>query len=225
MSNKARAFEITWPLFQGEKAQPFSEDPAQPVKEHAPTSADLVALCEDESLPETTEASEQEVRRLRDSLPPPTVAPDWMRAAQALITGLQALVERGSVEPHELVAVARTWAAWSLAGVAEPQVLRVAHLVSRAHAALRELTQTGPELHARLRAAAGVLHSGLPASVRERMPLQRVVYLVYQLREFSDPWRAVVEGTAELLGWKDYARAHAAAAISAMMARASTRTG
>jgi hypothetical protein len=66
-----------------------------------------------------------------------------------------------------------------------------------------------------LRAAASVLHSGLPVSVQKRMPLERVVHVTRLLHEEINSWAAIVEGTAELLGWKDYARVHAASVIRA----------
>jgi hypothetical protein len=213
---KRHVLETTWPLFH-DKAGAFPLDPADLVTEHAPPLGQLQALSRKEDPPGAAEACERAEQRLRNTLPPPSVAPEWMRAAQALATELTQLQARGTITPSEYAAIARTWAAWTLAGIPERQVLRVAHLVSRAHAAVRSSTQTGPEQHSALRAAAGVLHSRLPKTLQERMPIQRVVFVVYQLLETADPWAAVVEGTAELLGWKDYARSHAAAIIRRVM--------
>jgi hypothetical protein len=211
--HKTRALVITWPLFHGEQAVPFPADPAQAVAEQAPPAEELQAWARSDVPPVPSAAFEEAERRLRDSVPPSSAAPDWARAAQALSSELTRLVARGSVTPSEHAAIARAWVAWALGGVSERHVLRVAHLVSRCHAAIRRLSLAGPELHSALRAAAGVLHSRLPTALRERMPVGRVVFVVYELRDMADPWTAVVEGTAELVGWTDYARAHAAAAI------------
>jgi hypothetical protein len=215
--HKSRALVITWPLFHGEQAVPFPADPAQPLADLAPPSEELRAWAGRDDPPVPSAAIEEADQRLRDSVPPSSAAPDWARAAQALSRELGRLLRQGSVTPIEQAAIARAWVAWTLGGVPERHVLRVAHLVSRCHAAIRDLSQSGPELHAALRAAAGVLHGQMPTALRERMPLGRVVFVVYQLREMADPWAAVVEGTAELVGWKDYARAHAAAAIRMIM--------
>ncbi|MFC1643409.1 hypothetical protein ACFL5O_12140 [Myxococcota bacterium] len=217
---RKRALEITWPFYQDAPGCPFPDDPSEAVNDESPAPAQLSHLADCVDLPESTGDSEQAIGKLRDSIPPASEAPEWKRAARALIQQLEALVDRESVDATDQVGVARAWAAWSLGGTSEPQVVRVAHLVSRAHAAIRGLAATGPELHPSLRAAAGVLHGVLPANLQGRMPLQRVVFAVYQLHEIAEPWRAVVEGTAELLGWTDYARSHAAAAIRTAIERA-----
>ncbi len=214
---KTRALVITWPLFPDETAPPFPADPAQPVAEFAPPSVELQALARDDEPPAPSAASQEAEQRLRASVPPSWAAPDWARAAQALIAELSRLVESGSAAPSEQAAIARAWLAWSMGGISEAHLLSVAHLVSRCHTAVRNLKQSGPELHSALRAAAGVLHGRLPAALRERMPLGRVVFMVYELRDLADPWAAVVEGTAELVGWKDYARSHAAALVRTVM--------
>jgi hypothetical protein len=53
--------------------------------------------------------------------------------------------------------------------------------------------------------------------VRDRMPLERAVHVVRRLRDEADSWAAIVEGTSELLGWKDHARTHAATVIRALL--------
>ena len=63
--------------------------------------------------------------------------------------------------------------------------------------------------------------AGLPRKVRERMPLERVVVAVRKLREQADPWAGIVEGTADLAGWKDYARIHAASVLRAVIEKRS----
>jgi hypothetical protein len=51
------------------------------------------------------------------------------------------------------------------------------------------------------------------------MPQQRVALVVEMLDQATSPWPAIVEGTADLLGWKDYARSHAAAVIRSVLER------
>jgi hypothetical protein len=179
-----------------------------------PNAAELHALEQNTELPETTEQAEGDLRRLRESLPPASA--EWVRAARALVDWLSERLERGEIDAVEQAAVARTWAAFALGGVTPPQVLRVAHVVSRAHHAIREAPQA-ERLEAAYVSCAGVLHAGLPRAVRERMPLDRTVQVVRRLHGQADAWSAVVEGTSELLGWNDYARAHAASVLRAVI--------
>jgi hypothetical protein len=212
---RERNLEITWPLFGESQRQPFPVDPRQTLSPYAPPSEELARLADGSELPpETTEQVEREARRLRESLPP--MAPEWMRAARALADWLEQRIARGTVNPGEQAAIARTWAAFALGGATEPQILRVAHLVHRAHVAVRELPRDD-RLPLSLRAAASVLHSGLPTTVQKRMPLERVVYVMRLLHEEINSWAAIVEGVGELLGWKDYARIHAASVIRAVI--------
>lgn len=213
--NRSRSLEITWPLF-GE-GTPFPADPTQSMRSFAPTDAELKAFAELDDLPESTEQAEQEARKLRESLPPH--APDWMRAARALADWLEQRIAAGTVAPVEQAAIARTWAAFSLGGVSEPQVVRVAHVADRAYQAIRESAQVRADPHAAIAACASVLHKTLPRAVRARMPLERAVYVVRKLKDEADAWAAIVEGTSELLGWKDYARAHAASVLRALIER------
>ena len=212
---KNKSFEITWPLF-GDKS-PFPADPGQSMRPFALTDEDLKAFAELEDLPESSEQSEREARKLRESLPPQ--APEWMRAARALADWLEARIAEGKAEPVQQAAIARTWAAFSLAGVTEPQVLRVAHVVDRAYQAIRESPRSPAELQAAIAACSSVLHQTLPRGVRARMPLERATQVVRKLKDEADAWAAIVEGTSELLGWKDYARVHAASVIRALIER------
>jgi hypothetical protein len=136
-----------------------------------------------------------------------------MRAARTLIDWLDERVQRGTLGPLEEATIARTWTAFALGGSTVPQIRKVAHLVSRAHHAIRETPRGERELQTALMDCARVVHSGLPGPVKSRMPLERAVQVVRMLRGEPDPWAAVVAGTSELLGWTDYARAHAAAVI------------
>ncbi len=213
MDSPKRNLEITWPLFGS--AQPFPADAERTVHDFEPPAADLQAMEASPEPPDSTERIEREVRRLRESLPP--TAPDWMRAARALADWLEIRIKRGYVAPVEEAAIARSWAAFSLGGVTEPQIFKIARVVQRAHAAIRETPRGASELQAAIHACAGVLHAGLPRPVRERMPLERVVATVRKLREQADGWAAIVEGVADLAGWKDYSRIHAASVIRAVV--------
>jgi hypothetical protein len=148
---------------------------------------------------------------MRESLPP--AAPEWMRAARALADWLEFRIRRGHVLPVEEAAIARTWAAFALGGLTEQHVLQIARVVQRAHAAIREAPSSAGNVQQTINACAGVLYGSLPRAVRERMPLERVVGTVRALREEADPWAAIVEGVADIAGWRDYARIHAASVI------------
>jgi hypothetical protein len=215
-------FAATWPLF-GDAAPPaFPAHPATTVHQLAPPSADLAALAGRSAPPSVAaKQAERDRRRLAGSTAPEE--PEWRRAASALSEWLQARIAHGSVVPVEQAAIARAWAAFCLGGVSEPQILRVAHIVQRAHSAIRESRRGQEDLQAALHAAAGVLHAGLPTAIRQRMPLDRVAYVVRKLREEPDAWTAIVQGTTELLGWTDYARVHAASAIRAVLERSRAR--
>ncbi len=208
-SNKQRNLEITWPLFGD--AQPFPADPQRAVTDFEPPAAELKALETSAEPPDSSERIERDVRRMRESLPP--AAPEWMRAARALADWLEFRIRRGHVLPVEEAAIARTWAAFSLGGLTEQNVLQMARVVQRAHAAIREAPCGSGESHPVIVACAGVLYGSLPRAVRERMPLERVVATVRMLREEADPWAAIVEGVSDIAGWRDYARIHAASVI------------
>jgi hypothetical protein len=215
-------FAATWPLFGDAGAPAFPAHPATTVHQLAPPSSDLAALA-GRSVPPSVAAkqNERERKRLAGAVGPEE--PEWRRAATALADWLHARLEQGSIEPVEQAAIARAWAAFCLGGVTEPQILRVAHIVQRAHSAIRESPRGHNDLQAAFQAAAGVLHAGLPTAIKQRMPLDRVVYVVRKLREEADAWTAIVQGTTELLGWTDYARVHAATAIRAVLERSRTR--
>lgn len=213
MSSKKPSLEITWPLYGGGQARPFSSDPDIALNAFAPTPDQLSELAQRTDLPDSNEEAEREARRLHESRPPG--APEWLQAAQALSQALGQLIARGSAGTVEQAAVARAWAAWCLGGASEAHVLKVAHVVGRAHAAIRQSQRT--DISSAITACASVLHSNLPSVIRERMPFARIVLLVRALRDQADAWAAVVEGSAELLGWKDYALGHAASVIRAVI--------
>lgn len=221
MAHSEPKLHITWPLRDDEASEPFPPDAAQAVSTYAPAQRELQELRtrpplpDSEPAPAVPAAPETLRTALLGSLPPS--APEWMQAARALSQALEEMIARGQIDSVEQAAIARSWAAWSLGGVTSSHVLRVAHLVSRAHSAIQSVRVTGAVLEAAYRDCAGVLHAGLPTVIRNRMPFRRIDPIVRRLREVVDPWAAVVEATSELLGWSDYARFHAAAVIRAVI--------
>lgn len=211
MPDPKRNLEITWPLF-GE-SQPFPADAGRTVTDFQPSAADLVALESSDEPPDSTERIEREVRRMRESLP--ATAPEWMRAARAMADWLEIRIQRGSVEAVEEATIARTWAAHSLGGLSEHDVFKIARLVQRAHSAIQEASHG--DVQVAVEACARVLCAGLPRSVRQRMPLERVALTVRRLLEQTDSWAALVEAVADIAGWKDYGRIHAASVIRAVI--------
>jgi hypothetical protein len=217
-SSPAKSFAATWPLFGNAVTGSFPAHPATTVHQLAPPSSHLAALA-DRAAPESAKKADRQPRQLGGS----SDGPEWLRAATSLSLWLDERIERGTVEPVEQAAIARAWAAFCLGGATEPQILRVAHMVQRAHAAIRESPRGHQDLQAAFHAAAGVLHVGLPGIIKQRMPFERVVYVVRRLREEADAWTAIVQGTTDLLGWTDYARVHAATAIRAVLERSRSR--
>jgi len=213
MSDKKRNLEITWPLFGD--SQPFPADAERTVTDFEPPDSELQALKTSAEPPDSTERIEREVRQMRESLPP--AAPEWMRAARALADWLETRIKRGYVAPVEEAGIARTWAAFSLGGVTDQEVFKIARVVQRAHAAIRDTPRNTSDLQLAVNACAGVLYAGLPRKVRERMPLERVAAAVRGLSQQADGWAAIVEGVADIAGWKDYARIHAASVVRAVI--------
>jgi len=207
----------TWPLFEEGKARQFPADPKQTLSSSSPGESELAALDRRDEFNDTPDSLQKNARRAPESLPP--MAPEWMRAARALADWLEERIRNGSVNAVEQAAIARTWAAWSMSGASEAHILRVAHLVGRAHSAIRATPRQQQQLQAAYQACAGVLHSSLPSALRDRMPFERALFVVRKLHDEADHWAAIVDGTAELLGWKDYARVHAAAVLRAMIER------
>lgn len=212
-------FDITWPLYQADPNRRLPEDPSTTFEPYTPESGLLTELSELPDVPESSGTEAEDARRLQESVPPP--APDWMRAAQTLVNQLNGLLQAPeAISPEQEAAIARTWAAWSMGGVSEAQLLRVAHLVMRAHNALAQVRpRDADELNAAHVAAARVLQAGLPSALRACVPFERTLLVVRQLHATSDLWAAVVEGSAELLGWTHYAKIHAAAVIRAAVER------
>jgi hypothetical protein len=207
----------TWPLFDEDQPRKFSADPKQTLNLSSPAESELAALDRRDEFHDTPDSQHKSARRARESLPP--LAPEWMRAARALADWLEERIRRGTVDTVEQAAIARTWAAWSMGGASEAHILRVAHLVGRAHSAIRATPRQNEGLQAAYQACAGVLHSSLPTGFRDRMPFERALFVVRKLHDEADHWVAIVDGASELLGWKDYARVHAAAVLRAIIER------
>lgn len=208
----------TWPYFDAPESPAFPIDPSLNVTPFRPDSDRLSSLRDKTDLPETTEQAELQVKRLREGASDPDKEA-WARAARVMANWLAERLEDDGIDPADQAAVARLWATFSLGGATEPLILKVAHLVSRAHAAIRSSPRSEGELQAAIRDCAGVVQAALPRVISERMPLERIVDLVRRLRLEGDAWKAVVDGTSELLGWNDYARVHAAALLRAVIER------
>lgn len=205
----------TLPLFGRNSIPPIASDPRQTPLAFAPGQARLDEL-HDRPLPAVSDpptANTPSSRVVRESLP--VSAPDWMRGARMLSRALETIVAKGDATPLEQAAIARMLAGWNLGGLSENQILHVAHLVARGHRAIRETRRHEPE--AAIRDCAGVIHSGLPSTLRKRVPLERVQHIVRALRDTADPWVGLVEATCELVGWKDLARWHAAAMLRSLL--------
>ena len=207
----------TWPLFDEGVPEHFPADPKQTLSCHSPGESQLAALDQRDEFDDSPDNRGPSTRQTRESLPP--LSPEWMRAARALSDWLEERIRGGTIDAVEQAAIARTWAAWSMSGASEVHIVRVAHLVGRAHGAIRRTPRQSPQLQAAHHACAGVLHSSLPTAIRDRMPFERALFVVRQLHDEADHWAAIVDGTSELLGWKDYARVHAAAVLRAMIER------
>jgi hypothetical protein len=107
-------------------------------------------------------------------------------------------------------AIERAYAAFHLDSISEVHIARVAHLVRRAHDAIRSAKNSLDSAH---QDCAKVLHLGLPSALRRKLALDDVVDVVRRLRREADSWLAVVDGTMVLLGWSDNLRGRAAHAI------------
>ncbi len=141
----------------------------------------------------------------------PKHAPDWMRMARSLSTWLEQLIARGEIDEWEQVGVERAATAWKLAGISRRRMRSLATLLQRAHAAIRSpaLGSAQTAVHD----CAEVVYRSLPRDVKVHTSMEVISEVVHGLRAEADPWIAVVHGTSRVLGWTEYARAHAARAL------------
>jgi len=144
-------------------------------------------------------------------------APAWARRAHRLAIALLHAVEAGESDASTQAAVERAYAAFEL-GYGDPQIARVAHVVERAHAAIRETQRR--VLENAYYDAAGVLQKALDQILRRGVSFDQAVEVVRGLRMEANSRIAVADGVANLLGWVDMSRAHAVAAIRAAIAAA-----
>src|SRR3954452_20158274 len=144
----------TWPLFDEGQPRHFPADPKQTLSSSAPGERELEGLARQDEFHDKPDSRRKNTRRARESLPP--MSPEWMRAARALADWLEERIRNGSVDAVEQAAIARTWAAWSMSGASEAHILRVAHLVGRAHGAIRGTPRQQGNLQAAYQACAGV---------------------------------------------------------------------
>ncbi len=149
----------------------------------------------------------------------PDDAPGWMQRARRMALALESAIRRESISPALEGNIERAWAAWQLEGVGDADIARVAHLVQRAHAALRDAKRDQ-----RQQAAfncAEVLWNGLPPRVQRRVEFDDAVALVRELSREVDGWTAIVRGTSVFCGWTEAGDLHASQAIrTALNARA-----
>lgn len=141
----------------------------------------------------------------------PPNAPEWMRNARILALRLEEAIAEGQVTPSTLLRIERAALAYSALDNSSQQIARVAHLIRRAHRAIRETQR--PELENAIRDCAEILFGSLTRRQRAITNLEAVVDLVRHIHSEADPWVATVDATSILLGWQSTAKTHAASAI------------
>ena len=153
-----------------------------------------------------------ELLRGSDAPPAPdrSVAP-WLAKARSLAAALAEAERTGVASTTLQMCIERAYAAWNLDGASPRNVARIAHLVQRAHEAIRNTSRAG--LEGAYADCARVVHLGLPSAIKRKVDLDVVIDLVRAMRKEGDAWIAVVESTMVLLGWRDAARTRAADAI------------
>lgn len=135
-----------------------------------------------------------------------------MRRARRLALALEGAIEAGEIDESTEACIERAFAAYEL-GSTDKQIATVAHLVQRAHEAIRDTRRS--ELESAYVDCAEVLLQGLPPHVQRQVSFDEVVDIVRELRREADHWAAIVGGTSRLLGWDEGARAHAVQAVRA----------
>lgn len=190
-------------------------DPSNLMTAYAPPNEELLELARYQP-PDSGGAESMRGRAPAMPLPPMTGdAPEWIRAARAMVNAFEACIQRGEADAFERAAIERAWYAYTMGGVSPRQVMRVVRLVGHAHNAL---SRTTPDrLHVAIEDCALLIYNGLPSIVRSTVPYDRVRRVVHQLSQQPNAWVAIVEGSVELLGWKDAAQAHAASILRSII--------
>jgi hypothetical protein len=129
---------------------------------------------------------------------------------RAISSAIEAAIRQGTASRQLELAIDRAHGAFTLEGISEVHLARVAHLIHRAHGAIRTSRSTAESAY---EDCARVLHTGLPSPLRRRIAIEMVVEIVRQLRLEEDTWQAVVEKTTWLLGWSELSRVRAAHVI------------
>jgi hypothetical protein len=127
------------------------------------------------------------------------------------LAALQKALSQRDASPRMKASIERAWASWQLNGWSDREIVRVAHLVRRAHEALRDSPRK--TMDQALVDCAHVLYAGLPSVVRRRVVLDDVRELMRELRDVANARSAVEQGTMRLLGWNELMRAMAQDAI------------
>jgi len=150
-----------------------------------------------------------------ESVEPISLIPEsqeaWLEHGRALLGALQKALSQRDASPRMKASIERAWAAWQMNGFTDREIARVAHLVRRAHEAIRDSPRKSVDQA--LLDCASVLFAGLPSAVRRRVVLDDVRELVRQLRDVAGARTAVEEGTMRLLGWSELMRGMAQDAI------------
>lgn len=138
-------------------------------------------------------------------------APAWMVRARSMAVALEAMIASSTPSPEAEAAIDRAWTAWELDGMPDKYVARVATLVDRARTAIRDTRDD--QLERAYADCAQVLWASLPREIRARQDQSDVLLVMRGLRDEADPWAAIVDATAKILGWVNAAQAHAAHAV------------
>jgi hypothetical protein len=150
-----------------------------------------------------------------ESIEPISLMPEsqeaWIDHGRSLLAALQKALSQRDATPRMKASIERAWAAWQLNGWTDREIARVAHLVRRAHEAIRDSPRK--VMDQALADCANVLYAGLPTAVRRRVVLDDVRDLMRQLRDVAGARNAVEEGTMRLLGWSELMRDMAQNAI------------
>jgi hypothetical protein len=189
-------------------------DPSNLLTAYAPPSEDLLDLAR----LQPPDSGAESLRGKSPGFPlasMPGDAPEWVRAARAMANAFEACIQRGEADAFERAAIERAWYAYTMGGVSPRQVMRVVRLVSHAHNAL---AHTPPDrLQVAVQDCALLIYNGLPSIVRSTVPFDRVRRIVQGLSEQPNAWVAIVEGSVEILGWKDAAQSHAASILRSII--------